>query len=96
VAERIHQLNTQCEDGLAAMKHLRLHTPRTPLLSSGLVCFEVDSMTPAAAVARLLQRRVVASASPYATSYVRLSPSLVTSPADVDAALAAVRSLASG
>ncbi|MGB6164153.1 MAG: aminotransferase class V-fold PLP-dependent enzyme [Pseudonocardiaceae bacterium] len=96
VAERIHQLNTQCKDGLAAMKHVRLHTPRTPGLSSGLVCFEVDSMTPAAAVARLLQRRIVASASPYATSFVRLSPSLVTSPANVDTALAAVRSLTSG
>lgn len=96
VAERIHQLNTQCKDGLAGMKHVRLHTPRNPQLSSGLVCFEVDAMTPNAAVARLLERRVVASASPYATSYIRLAPSLVNSPADVDAALTAVRSLARG
>lgn len=95
VAERIHQLNTQCKDGLAAMKHVRLHTPRNPRLSSGLVCFEVDAMTPEAAVARLLERRVVASESPYATRYVRLAPSLVTSPADVDTALAAVRELRS-
>ncbi|HEV7450963.1 MAG TPA: aminotransferase class V-fold PLP-dependent enzyme [Pseudonocardiaceae bacterium] len=96
VAERIHQLNTQCKDGLATMKHVRLHTPRNPRLSSGLVCFEVDAMTPEAAVARLLERRIVASASPYATSYVRLAPSLVNSPADVDAALAAVQSLTRG
>jgi isopenicillin-N epimerase len=96
VSERIHQLNTQCKDGLAAMKHIRLHTPRNPQLSSGLVCFEVDAMTPDAAVARLLEQRVVASASPYATSYVRLAPSLVNSPADVDTALTAVRSLTSG
>ncbi|MGH3772794.1 MAG: aminotransferase class V-fold PLP-dependent enzyme [Pseudonocardiaceae bacterium] len=96
VAERIHQLNTQCKDGLAAMKHIRLHTPRSPGLSSGLVAFEVDSMTPGAAVARLLQRRVVASTSPYARSFARLAPGLVNSPADVDAALAAVRSLAPG
>ncbi|MGH3961924.1 MAG: aminotransferase class V-fold PLP-dependent enzyme [Pseudonocardiaceae bacterium] len=96
VAERIHQLNTQCKDGLAAMKHVRLHTPRNPRLSSGLVCFEVDAMTPDAAVARLLEQRVVASTSPYAQSSVRLAPSLVNSPADVDAALAAVRSLNRG
>jgi selenocysteine lyase/cysteine desulfurase len=94
VAKRIHQLNTQCKDGLAAMKHIRLHTPRNPQLSSGMICFEVDAMTPDAAVARLLERRVVASASPYAKSYVRLAPSLVNSSADVDAALTAVRSLA--
>ncbi|MGH3800568.1 MAG: aminotransferase class V-fold PLP-dependent enzyme [Pseudonocardiaceae bacterium] len=96
VAERIHQLNTQCKDGLAAMNHVRLHTPRNPRLSSGLVCFEVNTMTPDTAVARLLERRIVASASPYATPYVRLAPSLVNSPADVDAALAAVRSLNRG
>ncbi len=96
VTERIHQLNTQCKDGLAAMKHVRLHTPRSPRLSSGLVCFEVDTMTPEAAVTRLLERRIVASTSPYAKRYVRLAPSLVTSPADVDTALAAVRSLNRG
>lgn len=96
VAERIHQLNTQCKDGLAAMTHIRLHTPRNPQLSSGMICFEVDAMTPDAAVARLLEKRVVASASPYAKSYLRLAPSLVNSPADVDAALTAVRSLARG
>ncbi|MBV8992739.1 MAG: aminotransferase class V-fold PLP-dependent enzyme [Pseudonocardiales bacterium] len=94
VAQRIHQLNTQCKDGLAAMKHIRLHTPRDSGLSSGIICFEVDAIAPDAAVARLLERRVVASASPYAKSYVRLAPSLVNSPADVDAALTAVRSLA--
>jgi isopenicillin-N epimerase len=94
IAQRIHQLNTQCKDGLTTMKHIRLHTPRDPRLSSGIICFEVDAMAPDAAVTRLLQRRVVASASPYAKSYVRLAPSLVNSPADVDAALTAVRSLA--
>lgn len=94
VSERIHQLNTQCKDGLAAMKHVRLHTPRNARLSSGIICFDVDAMTPDVAVARLLERRVVASASPYARSYVRLAPGIVNSPVDVDAALAAVRSLA--
>jgi selenocysteine lyase/cysteine desulfurase len=63
-------------------------------LSSGILCFEVDAMTPDAAVARLLEWRIVACASPYAKSYLRLAPSLVNSPADVDAVLIAVRSLA--
>jgi len=79
---------------LAAMKHVRLHTPRNPQLSSGIILLEVDAMSPDAAVACLLERRVVASALPYAKSYLRLAPSLVNSPADVDAALIAVRSLA--
>ena len=60
MTKRIRQLNSQCKNGLAAMKHVRLHTPRNPQLSSGIICFEVDAMTPDAAVARLLERRVVA------------------------------------
>jgi hypothetical protein len=42
------------------MKHVRLHTPRNPQLSSGIILLEVDAMTPDAAVTRLLERRVMA------------------------------------
>src|SRR5262249_22562142 len=34
VAERIHALNRQCKDGLAAMRHITLHTPRQDDVSS--------------------------------------------------------------
>jgi isopenicillin-N epimerase len=71
VTKRIHQLNTQRRDGWPRLKHLRLHTPRNPQLSSEIILLEVDAMTPDAAVTRLLQRCVVASASPYAKSYLR-------------------------
>lgn len=73
----------------ATVRKIALYEPS----AAGIVCFEVDAMTPDAAVARLLERRVVASVSPYATPYVRLAPSLVTSPVDVDTALAAVLEL---
>ena len=43
----------------------------------------------------LRQRRVIASAAPYAVQHVRLTPSLMNSPAEVDLALAEVRGLAS-
>jgi selenocysteine lyase/cysteine desulfurase len=45
-------------------------------------------------VARLLERRVVASASPYRPPYVRLAPGLVNDEREVDAALRAVREIA--
>jgi selenocysteine lyase/cysteine desulfurase len=94
IAERIHALNTRCKDGLAAMKHVRLVTPRSSELSAGIICFEVKGMDPEAAVGRLLARRVIASASPYRVSYARLAPSLLNDEGQVDAALAAVGSLA--
>lgn len=93
VAERIHALNDQLKEGLAAMPHVTLHTPRSRDLSAGIVCFEVAGLTPEAVVDRLRQRKIIGSVTPYATKYARLAPSLLTSPAEVERALNAVRTL---
>lgn len=94
VAERIAVLNTQCKDGLAGMPHVKLHTPRSPALSAGIICFEVADLAPTAVVEKLLEKKVIASSSPYKISYARLAPSLVNSENEVEQALRAVRSLA--
>ena len=94
IADRIAALNTQCKDGLAAMKHVTLHTPRSAELSAGINCFEVAGMDPDTVVRRLLEKKVVASSSPYKVSYVRLAPSLVNDEQQVEQALRAVRALA--
>jgi len=41
----------------------------------------------------LRESKVLASATPYATPFLRFGPSILTSETDVDAALAAVRAL---
>jgi isopenicillin-N epimerase len=61
VEARIHELALQCKEGLRQMPHVRLHTPMDPALSSGIVCFDVDGMSPAAVVDRLFRRRIIAS-----------------------------------
>lgn len=94
VQARTHELNTQLKRGLAGMGHVRLHTPMDPALSSGIVCFDVDGMTPEQVVAALLEKRIVAGATPYARSHGRLTPSICNDPGDVEIALAAVRALA--
>jgi selenocysteine lyase/cysteine desulfurase len=76
------------------MGHVTLYTPRAEALSAGLVCFDVSGLAPAAVVERLAARRVVATVTPYATSYARLAPGLLNSPEDVDTALEAIRGLA--
>jgi len=90
VADRIHSLNRQLKEGLATMPHVTLHTSLTDDLSAGIVCFEIANLSPEAVVARLRDRRIVASVTPYATRYARLAPGLLTSPADVDETLNAV------
>ncbi len=93
IETRIRELNRQCKEGLLAMKHVVLHTPRGDEASAGIITFDVAGMTPEQVVERLHAKRIVASTTPYATSYARLAPSLLNTPDEVDAALRAVREL---
>lgn len=94
IAERIHALNRQCKEGLAAMPHVTLYTPMSESLSAGLVCFDVRGRRPREVVEALRQRRIIASTTPYATSYARFTPGLLNSPEEIETALGAVRALA--
>lgn len=93
IAERIHTLNDQAKEGLAKMPNVTLYTPRGNKLSAGLVCFDVKGMRPQAVVAKLLEKKVIASNSPYSVTYARLSPSLLNSPEEVDTTLGYIRTL---
>jgi selenocysteine lyase/cysteine desulfurase len=94
VAERTRVQARQLKEGLRAMRHVRLATPLREELSAGIVCFEVDGYAPHEAVGRLADARVMASVTPYEQPLVRLGPSIVTTPEQVDQALGAVRALA--
>lgn len=95
IAERIHALNGAAKEELAKMPHVKLRTPRSAALSAGLIAFEVDGMAPDAVVRRLREKKIIASTSPYRITYARLSFGLANSEADVERAVAAVRSLRS-
>ena len=93
VTQRIHELSLQLKQGLAAMAHVTLHTPLSPELSAGIVCFEVAGMTPRAVVEKLRQRGIVGSVTPYATQYARLAPGLLNSADEIEATVKEVRNL---
>ena len=94
ITERIHSLNDHLKDGLAGMRKIRLYTPRARELSAGIVCFDIDGMKPPQVVARLRERGIMGSVTPYANHLARLAPSLLTSPDDVEKTLAVVRQFA--
>jgi selenocysteine lyase/cysteine desulfurase len=94
VADRTRALATRLKDGLVGIPAVRLVTPRDQELSAGIVCLEVDGRGPGELAADLRRQGILASGTPYAESYLRLGPSIVTSEEDVDAAVAAVRGLA--
>jgi selenocysteine lyase/cysteine desulfurase len=94
IAARVHALNRQLKEGLRAMRHVQLRTPMDPALSAGIVCFDVDGLSPERVVSALGEKGVVASRTPYRRQLARLCPGLLTPEPDVDRTLAAVRSLA--
>lgn len=94
VQDRIHALNMQAKEGLAALPGVRLYTPMSAEVSAGIICFEVDGHTPEAVVAHLHDHRIIASTSPYPVSYARVAPSLINDEAEVERTVAAIAELA--
>ena len=93
VQERILGLATSLKQELAAIKGLTLHTPKSPALSAGIVCFELAGMTPRDIVAKLGGMGIVASTTPYAVSYARLTPGLLNLESDLSKTVDAVKSI---
>jgi selenocysteine lyase/cysteine desulfurase len=91
VARRTQEQATQLKAGLADLEGVEVVTPGDPGLSAGIVCVSLGAIAPADVVGSLLHRGIAASVTPYRAQYLRLGPSIVTSPDDVDAALDAIR-----
>jgi selenocysteine lyase/cysteine desulfurase len=93
IAARIHELNRALKQGLAAMKHVQVHTPLADEVSAGMTTFEVSGLQPKEVVKRLYEKRIVATTTPYVTSYARLAPGVLNSPQDVETALREIRAM---
>lgn len=87
VEERSHQLSTKLKQGLAAISHIKMITPESEEVSAGINCFEVAGIKPDDVVKELLGKSIIASASPYKTSYVRLTPSIINTDDEVEICL---------
>lgn len=93
VARRTHELAGQLKEGLAAFSGVRVITPRSAGLSSGIVCCQVQGRNPDAVVQRLRERKVVATTTPYARRYVRFAPSIRNTPDEVEKVLREMHSV---
>jgi selenocysteine lyase/cysteine desulfurase len=93
VQRRTQELATRLKEGLRGIRHVTLVTPVSAELSAGLVCCAVAGMSPELAVAKLRERKVDASSTPYVPALLRFGTSIVTSPEEVDRAVRAVADL---
>jgi selenocysteine lyase/cysteine desulfurase len=96
IAARIAELNGQVREGLAKIPGVTLRTPRDPAINAGITCFEVAGQSVSGVVKRLAEKKIRATASPYAVPYARYAAGIMNRPAELDTALAAVRDLAKG
>jgi isopenicillin-N epimerase len=90
---RVHQLNRLCKEGLDAMPHVKLHTPLADEFSAGIISFEVEGYSTEEAVEALLKKKIVATATPYKTSWVRFTPGIINNEEEISKGLEAVHSL---
>jgi len=93
VKARTDELASQLKEDLAGMSKVRLRTPRPSDLSAGIVSFDVEGLSPKSVVRGLREAGIIASMAPYATPYVRLTPSIRNTSVEVEAAARAVRQL---
>lgn len=93
IARRTHTLAEQLKEGLSGMSHVRLITPQAAELSAGIVCFEVDGHSPRAVVDHLARRNIVATTTPYAVRYPRLTPCIYNTPEEIETVLREIREL---
>ena len=93
IYERVHDLNRMCKEGLSSMPHVTLHTPMDNALSAGIISFEVDGYSTPDVIKALTEKKVVATASPYKTSWSRFTPGIINTELEIETALSAVWSL---
>jgi len=94
VQQRIHLLARQLKEGLAGMSHVTLYTPMDHALSAGIVCFDVAGMSENQVVARLRERNIIASTTPYSPSHARLTPGVYNTTEEMERTLSVIRELA--
>lgn len=93
IAERIDELNAFIKQGLAEIPDITVYTPNDPKLSAGIVSFTVKGKKNEGVLEHLLGQNILASISPYGIAYLRLAAGIMNTPAEVESALKALRSL---
>lgn len=93
IAARIAELNAAFRNGAARIPGVTLHTPRDPALSAGISCFEVRGLAPGQVVARLAEKKLRTTTSPYKVSYARVSAGIMNTPEEIDVVLREIKAL---
>lgn len=93
IQARVREFSGKLKSALSEMNHIHLHTPLDENLSAGINCFEVIGQTAEDTVRALHAAGVIGSATPYRTSYARLTPCVINTEAEVDRTIGVLSNL---
>jgi len=93
IQNRTHQLSTLLKEGIQSISHIRLRTPMSSSLSSGINCFEVTGMKPKEVITKLHKLNIIGSTTPYKTVYARLTPCILNTEEEVRQCIKALENL---
>jgi selenocysteine lyase/cysteine desulfurase len=94
VQARTRALAGQLKAGLAAIPGVRVLTPMSDELSSGIVVFEIAGQTAEQVERALHDRGIIATTTPRQPSYPRLTPGILNTPEEIARTIAAVAAVA--
>ena len=83
IQNRTHELNTLMKEGMLENRRIKLHTPLSTSLSSGINSFEIEGMDPIRLVTKLRDYDIYGSTTPYKTIYARLTPCILNTEEEV-------------
>ena len=94
ITQRIHALNQHMNVELRKLPNLKIvYTPIDPQLSAGMVCFDMKNFDAQKTVSKLLEKKIIASTTPYAVPFARVACGIMNTSDEVERTVAAVRSL---
>ncbi len=94
IEERTHQLSSILKEGMKGIKKIKVLTPVDSSLSSGINCFEVEGMKPEEVAKKLLEKKILASTTPYKEIHARLTPCIINTEEEVNMCLQALAEIA--
>lgn len=83
IQNRTRELNTLMKEGMLSNNKIKLHTPLSTDLSSGINAFEFEGIDPITLVKKLRDFDIYGSTSPYKTIYARLTPCILNTEEEV-------------
>ncbi len=93
IQNRTRELNTLMKEGMLSNTKIKLHTPLSTDLSSGINAFEFKGIDPVSLVNKLRDFDIYGSTSPYKTIYARLTPCILNTEEEVMQCLSVLESI---